>query len=288
MDTRTDIINELQQLQSPLASQVPVNVFTVPVGYFEGLPAAILRAVQGDSILQTLQPPANADVPEGYFDSLASNILNKIKAQSGEDAPLSPLLESLRKTNVFTVPQGYFDNFDQTITNALSNDNETLSPTLEVLRQQQVFEVPQGYFESLADAVMAKVQQPKGRVIGFSRIIKFAAAAVVVGAMALGVYKFTGADSGSGAVGSDIPLALNNIQKEGIALSKDEAKYNAEFEKVSGDAIVEFLTANGDDVETALAAAAVNESELPSADDLMLDEKALEDFLNGNGKSSTN
>lgn len=286
METRTDIINELQQLQSSLANQVPVNVFTVPSGYFEGLPAAILRAVQGDSILQTLQPPANADVPEGYFDSLASNILNKIKAQSGEDAPLSPLLESLRKTNVFTVPQGYFDNFDQTITNALSNDNETLSPTLEALRQQQVFEVPQGYFESLADAVMAKVQAPKGRVVGFARIIKFAAAAVVVGAMALGVYKFTGEDSG--AVGSEIPLALNNIQKEGIALSKDEVKYNAEFEKMSSDAIVDFLTANGDDVETALAAAAVNESELPSADDLMLDEKALEDFLNGNGKSSTN
>jgi hypothetical protein len=290
MNTRTDIINELEQLQSPLAAQPPVNVFTVPQGYFEGLAASVLRAVQGDNILQTLQPPANAHVPAGYFDNLAGNILNKIKAQENEDEPLSPLLESLRKTNVFTVPQGYFEELSEGIVAGQSTADISLSTTLESLRQQQVFTVPQGYFEALPAQIAAKLQQPKGKVVGFvrSRFVKYAAAAVVTGIMALGVYQFTKNGTTSGVQGDEALAALTDVQKQGIALSKNQALYNQEMEQLSDEAIAKFLTANGDDLETAVAAAGVNESDLPSEDDLMLDDAALEDFLNGSDKSNTN
>lgn len=289
MNTRTDIINELEQLQSPLAAQAPVNVFTVPQGYFEGLAASVLRTVQGDNILQTIQPPANADVPEGYFDNLASSILNKIKAQESEDEPLSPLLESLRKTNVFTVPQGYFEGLSEDVVAAQSGADITLSPTLAGLRQQQVFTVPQGYFEALPGQIAAKLNQPKGKVVSFvrSRFVKYAAAAMITGAMALGVYQFTKNGTASGVEGNAI-AALTDVQKQGISLSKNDALYNQEMEQVSDEAIVQFLTANGDDLETAVAAATVNENELPNETDLMLDDAALEDFLNGNDKNNAN
>jgi hypothetical protein len=290
MNTRTDIINELEQLQSPLAAQQPVNVFTVPQGYFEGLAASVMRAVQGDNILQTIQPPANADVPAGYFDNLASNILNKIKAQENEEETLSPLLESLRKTNVFTVPQGYFEGLSEGILASQSDADAALSPTLESLRQQQVYTVPQGYFEALPAQIAAKLQQPKGKLVGFvrSRFVKYAAAAMVTGAMALGVYQFTKNNTISGTQGNGAMAGLTDVQQQGINLSKNDALYNQEMEQVSDEAIVQFLTANGDDLETAVAAATVNESELPNETDLMLDDAALEEFLNGNNKNSAN
>lgn len=290
MNTRIDIINELAQLQSPLANQQPVNVFTVPQGYFEGLAASVMRAVQGDNILQTLQPPANADVPEGYFDNLAGNILNKIKAQENEAETLSPLLESLRKTNVFTVPQGYFEGLSEGILAGQSDMDPALSPALEGLRRQPVFTVPQGYFETLPDQITGKLSQPKGKLVGFvrSRFVKYAAAAVVTGVMALGVYQFTQKGTASGLERTGTLAALTDVQKKGIELSKNETLYNQEMEQLSDEAIAQFLTANGDDLETAVAAAGVNESDLPNETDLMLDDAALEEFLNGNNKNSAN
>lgn len=289
MNTRTDIINELEQLQSPLAAQPPVNVFTVPQGYFDGLAASVMRTVQGDNILQSLQPPANADVPAGYFDNLASNILNKIKAQENQDDPLSPLMESLRKTNVFTVPQGYFEGLSEAIVAGQATTDIQLSTTLESLRQQQVFTVPTGYFEALSGKIMAQVQ-PKGKLVSFvrSRFVKYAAAAMVTGAMALGVYQFTQKGSNGGTTGTQALAALTDVQKKGIELSKNDVLYNQEMDQLSGEAIAQFLTANGEDLEAAVAAAAVNENDLPNETDLMLDDAALEEFLNGNNKNSAN
>jgi hypothetical protein len=321
MYTRIDIINELEQLQSPLAAMQPVNVFTVPDGYFDGLAAAVLRATQGDLILQGVQPPPNATVPEGYFEGLAGSILGKIKAQEAEKADeavlspllqglrninvftvpqgyfegladgivagqLSPMLEGLRTANVFSVPQGYFEGLDQQVLAAINNQgNEGLGTDLQNLRQTNVFSVPEGYFEGLATAILAKVRPPKAKVVGMGRrILQYAAAAVVVGAMALGVYRFGGSNSGTGTAS----LALTDVQRQGIAISKDDALFNKEMEQVSSETIVRFLTANGDDVETALAASAVNEQELPSEEDLIVDEMALEDFLGGDDKKSNN
>lgn len=102
----TDILQELQELNSSLARMERVNVFTVPEGYFENL-AAIL--------LFNNQTKVGGAVPEGYFDQLADTILNKIKAQEAvvsagdELRRLSPMLYSLCDVNVFEVPTGYFN-----------------------------------------------------------------------------------------------------------------------------------------------------------------------------------
>jgi hypothetical protein len=331
MNTRIDIENELRQLQSPLAGLAPVNVFTVPEGYFEGLAPSVMRAVQGDSILQSLQRPADAQVPEGYFEGLAGSILGRIKAQETAQAggeTLSPLLQNLRSVNVFTVPQGYFEGLtgqivgklplEQTEQETLSpllqglrtnnvftvpegyfevltnnivdklpaeqSEEETLSPLLQSLRANNVFTVPAGYFEQLPQQVTASLR-PKAKVVSLRRRFwQYAAAAVVAGMAAVGVYKYN-----NGTGGSDIPpaMALTEVQRQGIALSKDEAQFNKEMEQVSSEAIIQFLTADGSDVDDVLAAAAVNESELPSEEELMLDEKALEAFFNGDGKKSS-
>jgi hypothetical protein len=277
MDTRNDILRELRELQSTLAGNEVVNVFTVPEGYFEGFAGSVMRTINGDSILKTI----GSDVPEGYFDTLASNILSKIKQQnvtedSGEtEESLSPLLESLRHKNVFEVPQGYFEGLTGNINDRLSARDETvqLPAVLQELQHKNVFEVPQGYFNGLATEIMSKLKPAPAKLVNMRsslRVIKYAVAAVFTGVMALGVYKFV----------QPKQVELTTIQKEGIALSMDSGKYNSEFEQVTDEAIVKFLETEGHDVDAALVAVAVDEKELPTEDELMLDDKTLDNFLN--------
>ena len=320
MDTRNDILNELKALGSTLAEREVTNVFTVPDGYFEGLGDSVMRAINGDTILKNINQPDSAGVPAGYFEGLAGSIMDKIKAQQAATNPvdeaISPLLESLRHKNVFEVPAGYFEGLTASITERIDTADELvqlpavlkdlqqknvfevpqgyfealtgnisaridtadelvqLPAVLKDLQQKNVFEVPQGYFEGLAPEIMSKLKPAPAKLVKMSslRLARYAVAAAFIGAMALGVYKFIPPD------GSE--LTLTNVQKDGIAMSTDEGKYNSTFEQVSDDAIVKFLETGGHDVDAALAAVAVDEKELPSEDDLMLDDKALDDFLN--------
>jgi hypothetical protein len=281
MDTRNDILRELQELQSTLAGREVINVFTVPEGYFAGFAGSVMRTINGDNILKTVTQTAGSDVPDGYFDTLADNILNKIKLQhiasdSEETSEtLSPLMESLRHKNVFEVPQGYFEGLTGNINDRLIAGDEMvqLPAVLEGLQHKTVFEVPQGYFDTLSTDIISKLKPVPAKLVSMRsslRMIKYAVAAAFVGVMALGVYKFVQTKQ----------VELTAVQKEGMALSNDEVKYNSEFEKVSDEAIVKFLETEGHDVEAALVAISVDEKELPTQDELMLDDKALDNFLN--------
>jgi hypothetical protein len=285
METRDDILNELRELAPGLAKLPLVNVFSVPQGYFEGFAGSVLRAVNGDTILKGIAQPENAGVPEGYFDTLAGSIMGKIKMQQAtaeeEEQTLSPLLESLRHKNVFEVPAGYFDGLAGAVTAKLGEDDKEILPAvLQGLQTKNLFEVPQGYFENLADEITVKVKTAPAKLVKMSwlRVTKYAVAAAFAGAMALGVYKFT----------QPSQVILGSVYREGVALSKDENKYNAAFENVSDETIVKFLETSGQDVDAALAATAVDEKELPTEDDLLLDDKTLDNFLNDIDDKSLN
>ena len=81
MTQRHNILEELRELGSSLATTAPENPFVVP---------------------------------DGYFESLVPEILGKIRALDSEDAQkeieiLSPLLAGLKKEMPLRVPAGYFD-----------------------------------------------------------------------------------------------------------------------------------------------------------------------------------
>ncbi len=163
MENRIDILNELKELSPVIAGMEKVNVFTVPVGYFERLEEDILMGVRVETggLFNSITNPTSMQVPQGYFESLSDNILNKIKAQEAEEAKeLSPMLLNIQKVNVFTVPQGYFESLSSNILGKI-NKGETaaselkeLSPMLFSIQNKNVFTVPQGYFESLSDKIL--------------------------------------------------------------------------------------------------------------------------------------
>lgn len=114
MNKHEHISNELKQLV-PDANWPADAPFTVPAGYFDRLPDAVLQQVH---LLQpdhtdVLTPDLPFTVPTGYFEELPQTILQRIYAAEenpviAELEAISPLLAAVPKQVPFTVPTGYF------------------------------------------------------------------------------------------------------------------------------------------------------------------------------------
>jgi hypothetical protein len=164
MNSHNDIQSELIQLNSSLPFDVKTPVF---------------------------------DLPESYFENFASGVLAKIKGEPAvttdeELATLSPLLAGLSKKMPFTLPENYFR--DQVL-NAVSENADDVLPEWMQQGRNMPFAVPEGYFEAFAGTVLQRTAaRQETKVIGmFSRTwVRYAAAAVVVGALVLGGFLYPG------------------------------------------------------------------------------------------------
>lgn len=242
MENRIDILNELKELSPFIAGMEKVNVFTVPEGYFENLSADILIGIAGEKSIHidSISNPATGDVPQGYFDNLADTILSKIKVMETENA---------------------------------SDELKAFSPMLYSIQNENVFEVPKGYFERLSDQVLNRVQPQHQKVIVMRKrsiaLFKYAIAAAFTGIMVLSVFKFTVGKKGS----------IDPVIAQGTQIAS-ENKFEEVLAGINDADIVKYLMANGSDVDAALVAGSVDENELPSQEDYLIDEKALDKYLN--------
>lgn len=283
MEINSDILNELKDISPVLAGMQKTNVFTVPEGYFEKLDTDVLLALKAEgALLKTISGSHSASVPEGYFESLADTILSKIKtADNTQDEleNLSPVLHNLPQQNVFTVPEGYFEQLPAAVLDTISTNNQAnielneLAPVLVDLQQKNVFTVPEGYFDSLPDQIIRAVAPAPAKIISMRTrtavFLRYAAAAVFTGAIALGVYKFTG--NGSIAA-TELPGFY--------ADAKQIKDVDAELAKVSDDDIIKYLQANGENIDAQTVAANIaGDNELPAQEDYLTDDKALDKFL---------
>jgi hypothetical protein len=113
---KTEILNELKEIAASLAHIGNENCYRVPDNYFEDFTNEVLSKIH----LPFTQLPFTAPTP-AYFEGLAGTILNKIKGSGiiveanneviRELTALSPLVASIRKENVYTVPADYFATF---------------------------------------------------------------------------------------------------------------------------------------------------------------------------------
>ena len=79
MGTEREILSELQEMNSPLASFPRTMPFAVPFDYFRQAEAELLANVTEQPVSDT-QPMPYA-LPQGYFEQLPGQILNAAKAQ---------------------------------------------------------------------------------------------------------------------------------------------------------------------------------------------------------------
>ncbi len=114
MNKHEHISNELKQL-APDANWPAEAPFTVPAGYFDRLPDAVLQQVHllQPDLTGAPTPRHPFTVPTGYFEELPQAILQRIHADKenpvhAELEAISPLLAAIPRQVPFTVPTGYF------------------------------------------------------------------------------------------------------------------------------------------------------------------------------------
>lgn len=202
MNTRDNILQELQELQSMLATTVPQPTYAVPTGYFEGLAGQVLNRIK------TLE---------------AGNAVDELNV-------VSPMLVNLSKEMPYQVPHGYFEGLPEKILNAAKNNNqsakeelESISPLLSGLKKEMPFSVPQGYFETTLQSPV----KPEIKVVSISskKWFRYAAAAVVVGVIAMAGFLYLNQSGGITA----------------RSLAKFEKTLNKEIKKTSDKELDEFI-----------------------------------------------
>jgi len=191
-----DIIQELSDLGSSLSNLTPENVYSVPNGYFENFPNQILDLVSTTVWMSSLPREIPYQVPKGYFDGLEERVMAAIRnhpdyqTSKEELESVSPILNSLSRRPVYAVPQGYFENFK------IAKEQKRATTKLFSITRQRWFKV--------------------------------AAAAVIVGAVALTGF-----------------LVYNNNHKD--AAGRTLAKFEKEVKKIDDvkktDSLIEFMDA---------------------------------------------
>ena len=159
MESRNNIVSELQSISSLVAEIVPVTPYHVPKGYFENLASQMLELVKDEADSPVLMGGSlNVyTVPDNYFENLPEQILARVKNE-----PVSSILESATN-NPYSVPNEYFEGLADKILSrvkALESDSakeelESLSPLLSKLDKKVPFSIPSGYFDELTDNVVS-------------------------------------------------------------------------------------------------------------------------------------
>jgi hypothetical protein len=288
METKNDILNELALLSPLIAAMDKVNVYTVPQGYFDYVSFTVLACLPHQQDLAPITASLkDSAVPEGYFDQLAASIVDKIKADQNakeEIRSLSPMLSDLQRKQVFEVPTGYFDQLASAIFDSAQNSSskeelKKLSPVLYGIQSKNIFEVPTDYFAGLSNSILQKTKAPSASVPNFrvrTLFIRYAAAAILTGVIALGALQYMGQQQ------SAQPLANTNVVlDESIEMGKNmnDQQFKEALEKLSKVDIAKYLEKNGDISDVAVLGNNLDDDNLPSQDDYLLDETTLDNFL---------
>jgi len=251
MEKSNEILSELQTISPLLAQMEKVDVFSVPDGYFIDLDEKIATTV----FLQVDKKDNFQKVPEGYFDSLSTKILSKIKEEE----------------------------------ETADNEIKSLSPALHYLKQEEVFTVPEGYFDDLSDRILNKIKGQSARVVSFDsakKWWKYAAAAVVAGIITIASLLLFKTQNSN---------AVNNLASSGklpayVQLAsqyKTPTQLDRGIASLTDDEIAKYLEKNTTILDDETLTRNTDTKELPTADDYLLDDNALDNYLQKINAEST-
>lgn len=180
MTQKDNILQELSELKSSLTNVTRENIYTVPVGYFDGLAAQVLSRIKAMEAVTGVEEL-------GY---------------------LSPMLGNVSKQMPYVVPAGYFERLAEKAIQTVHNNNHyqtakeeiaTISPLLSGLNKKMPYAVPQGYFETLPTGQQNLVKnetteetRPVAKIIsiGSRKWFRFAAAAAIIGIIFLAGFSY--------------------------------------------------------------------------------------------------
>lgn len=203
METRSTILSELKDI-SPAVANISAGLpYEVPQGYFEGLAAAILARIQAGSLSAT--------------DELET---------------ISPLLNGISRQHPFQVPAGYFAELSENIIGGaraidfVNGNQEGIAPVLDGLQHKATYQAPVGYFGSLPETILANInkQQPAKVVSMSRRIVRYAAAAVITGAIAISGWLYFN-NSGATGTGTETAQIIEKIGSDKTISDEEISSY---------------------------------------------------------------
>ena len=124
MQPGKEILDELKELSSYLATLNRVVPFAVPEGYFEGNSQTLLQGViaansETDLQLSVINKTNPYQLPQGYFETLPGKMLSAVTRQNA-----ASLL--LPKVNAQEAPEGYFDQLPARMLAAVKQEQEEI------------------------------------------------------------------------------------------------------------------------------------------------------------------
>ncbi len=253
MEKSIEILNELRTISPFLAKMEKLNVFSVPEGYFVNLDEKIATTV----FLQVDKKDNFQKVPEGYFDSLSSKILSRIQKEE--------------------------ENPDKEIS--------SISPALHYLKEEEVFSVPEGYFDELSDRILNKIKSQNAKVVSFNSVKKwwkYAAAAVVAGIVTITSLQLF--NSQNPKDGKDVATASADIPAYVQLASqyKTPKQVDQGIASLTDDEIAKYLEKNTTILDDETLIKNTDTKELPTPDDYLIDDHALDKYLKKINVESTN
>ena len=243
MEKSTEILNELRTISPVLAEMEKVNVFMVPEGYFINLDEKIATTV----FLQIERKENFKKVPEGYFDSLSSKILSRINEEESAESEI-----------------------------------KSISPALHYLKEEKVFTVPEGYFDDLSDQILNKINSQNSKIVSFSsarKWWKYAAAAVVAGIITIASLQIFKTPNSNG--GENLATASENIPAYVQLASKYKTPKQLDqgIASLTDDEIAKYLERNTTVLDDEALSKNTDTKELPTPDDYLIDDHALDNYL---------
>ncbi|MDE3182143.1 MAG: hypothetical protein KGM16_01880 [Bacteroidota bacterium] len=245
-------MDELRSISPVLAEIEKVNVFHVPEGYFIDLDEKIATNV----FLKQDEKNSFQKVPEGYFDSLSSKILSRIN--EGESA---------------------------------ESEIKSISPALHYLKEEKVFTVPEDYFDDLSDRILNRINGQNTKIISFDsprKWWKYAAAAIITGIItitSLQIFKTTNSNSGKNmaTASENIPAYVQLASKYKTPKQLDQG-----IASLTDDEIARYLEKNTTILDDEALTKNTDTKELPTPDDYLIDDHALDNYLQKINVESTN
>lgn len=242
MKSSTEILNELKAISPVLAEIEKVNVFSVPEGYFIGLDEKIATTV----FLQQDKKAEFQKIPEGYFDSLSSRILSKIKEEE----------------------------------ESAEEEIKSISPALHYLKEENVFNVPEGYFDNLSSRILRNIKGEETKIVSFNsarKWWKYAAAAIVAGIITIFSYQLFIPPPSNNSV-----ITASSGMPEYIQMAsqyKTAIEINQGIASLSDEEIAKYLEKSTTILDDEALIKNTDTKELPTLDDYLLDDNALNNYL---------
>ncbi len=118
MQRDNEILDELRELDSSLANIDKINVYDLPVGYFDDFGKKLQLEIENikiESELKTISATKTLEIPDVYFENFAANMVATIAAE-GMKLPQ-------KNAEVFDVPENYFADLPEKMVAQLKETN---------------------------------------------------------------------------------------------------------------------------------------------------------------------